>query len=93
MRINYPNPFDAARGLQEGLINKEEAAAIGKAWGQRKATPKNTRLGGGIGIHAWIAPWSVTDRAGLSWGCVVVQPADADAVDAALPVGAAVVLL
>lgn len=93
LRINYPNPVDAARGLQEGLISKEEAAAIGKAWGQRKATPKNTRLGGGIGIHAWIAPWSVADRAGLSWGCVVVQPADADAVDAALPVGSAVVLL
>lgn len=92
LRLNYPNAWDAARGVDQGLITPEQQLAISRAWRARQPTQRDTRLGGGIGIHAWIAPWNLDGPRRLSWGCVVVQPDDADAVYAALPVGTMVIL-
>jgi len=92
MRLNYPNAHDAARGVDQGLITPEQQLAISRAWRARQPTLRDTALGGGIGIHAWIAPWDLDGPRRLSWGCVVVQPVDADAVYAALPVGSMVIL-
>lgn len=92
LRLNYPNPWDAARGVDAGLITAAQQAAIYRAWWARQTTLRDTRLGGGIGIHAWAYPWSLDGPRHLSWGCIVVQPDDADAVDAALPTGALIVL-
>ena len=94
IKVNYPNAFDAERGVDAGLISRTEAADISTKWRLRAAPPQRTRLGGGIGFHGWNAPWDGADGGyGLSWGCVVLHPEEARAFYELVPVGAAVVLL
>lgn len=92
LRLNYPNAYDAARGVDAGYITPEQQKQISQAWRARKATAKDTHLGGGIGVHAWAYPWDLEGDRLLSWGCVVVQPDAADAIYSALPEGTMVIL-
>lgn len=73
IKINYPNKYDASRGLREKVINSEQANAIETNWKERKATPENTKLGNGIGFHGWIREWENDGSRHLSWGCVVMH--------------------
>ncbi|MGB0523726.1 MAG: peptidoglycan DD-metalloendopeptidase family protein [Flammeovirgaceae bacterium] len=71
MRVSYPNNFDAAVGLKNGLIKKWQYNTIVQANNARKTPPKNTALGGGIGIHGWAPPgWENDDDRHLTWGCI-----------------------
>ncbi len=93
-RLNYPNAFDAERGLKAGLIRAEEAAAISAAWRARKPTNEKTRLGGGIGLHGWAGEWRLSETEGrMSWGCVVFHTADLAELYPVLQPGAMVVIL
>lgn len=93
VKLNYPNAFDAARGVADGVLSAEQRATIEAAWWRRSLPTQKTKLGGGIGFHGWIAPWrGDTEGYGLSWGCVVLHPEDVADFYARLPVGAAVVL-
>ncbi len=92
IKVNYPNAFDAQRGLAMKALSTEQAEGISRAWWQRQLTIQKTKLGGGIGFHGWIAPWSGdVEGYGLSWGCVVFHPEDVAGFYAQVPVGAAVV--
>ncbi len=91
-KLNYPNPWDAARGLEAGWVTPERAAAITKAWSARALTSQSTRLGGGIGLHGWAEEWDDADSRHKSWGCVVFHLRDVEAVYQALPVGSMVVI-
>jgi hypothetical protein len=93
LKVNYPNAFDAARGLDAGLISAETAEAISSTWRARALTPQHTKLGGGIGFHGWIAEWDGDAGWGLSWGCLVLHPDEARSFYDVVPVGAQVVLL
>jgi L,D-transpeptidase catalytic domain len=94
LKVNYPGPLDAARGLDAGVITPAQAEGIAAAWSARKPTPQTTRLGGGIGFHAWIDEWDGADGGYLlSWGCLVVHPRDAQDFYRRVPLGAPVVLL
>lgn len=94
VKVNYPNPFDAARGLDAGVLTQAQADDIAQAWRKRAPTPQKTALGGGIGFHGWNAPWDGADGGyELSWGCVVLHPEEAAGFFDAVPVGAVVVLL
>lgn len=93
LKVNYPNAFDAARGLDAGVISAPSAQAISSAWRARALTPQGTKLGGGIGFHGWIADWSGDAGWGLSWGCLVLHPEEARGFYDVVPVGAQVVLL
>lgn len=93
IKLNYPNAFDAARGLDAGVISVAQASNIAAAWQKKALTPQRTKLGGGIGLHGWVNEWSADAGFGLSWGCLVLHLADVDDVYDALPVGAPVVLL
>ncbi|MFZ5442612.1 MAG: L,D-transpeptidase family protein [Myxococcota bacterium] len=93
VKLDYPNAFDAARGLDGGLVTAAEAAEISTRWRRREATPQRTKLGGGIGFHGWIAPWDGDAGYGLSWGCVVMHPAEVKRFSELVPLGSAVVLL
>lgn len=93
IRLNYPNAFDADRGLAEGLITREVRDRIARAWAERKATESSTRLGSGIGFHGWAGPWTLKETGGrLSWGCVVLHTPDITALYEKIPEGAMVVL-
>jgi hypothetical protein len=93
VKVNYPNAFDAARGVREGVVSEGLRSTIDRAWWRRELPTQKTKLGGGIGFHGWIAPWrGDTEGFGLSWGCVVLHPEDVAAFYASIPVGAAVVL-
>lgn len=92
MRLNYPNAWDAARGVEAGLIDVDTQRSITRDWAARRATSKNTRLGGGIGFHGWAFEWSDADPRGMSWGCVVLHLRDLPEIYGALPDGAMVVL-
>ncbi len=93
VKVNYPNAFDASRGVKEQVISSEQSATIARTWWRRGLTAQKTKLGGGIGFHGWIAPWRAeVEGFGLSWGCVVLHPEDVAGFYATIPIGAAVVL-
>ncbi len=76
IKINYPNSFDADRGIAQGLISESQRTEISNAWQKRALTPQNTKLGGGIGFHGWNKEWDNNGPRHLSWGCVVVHLSD-----------------
>lgn len=92
LRLNYPNAWDAARGVDQGLITAAEQLSISRAWRARATTLQKTRLGSGIGIHAWADEWLNEGPRHLSWGCLVVHPSDAELIYASLPAGSMVIL-
>lgn len=76
IKINYPNTFDAERGIEQGVISSEQRDQIKSAWEKRQLTPQNTKLGGGIGFHGWNKEWKNDGPRHLSWGCVVMHLTD-----------------
>ena len=73
IKINYPNSYDADRGVAQGMISRQQRNEIGIAWQKRALTLQNTKLGGGIGFHGWNKEWDNDGPRHLSWGCVVVH--------------------
>jgi len=93
IRVNYPNVWDAERGLSQGLITREARDRIARAWEARKATEASTRLGSGIGFHGWAGEWSLEETGGrLSWGCIVMHNLDIARLFDRIPERAMVVL-
>lgn len=93
LRLDYPNAVDAARGLEAGLIKQAEFDAIAAAARQGKATPANSALGGGIGIHGWVsAGWKDDESRALTWGCVSMHAADLEEVFDILQLGDVVLI-
>lgn len=93
IRLNYPNRWDADRGLEEGLITSETRDRIARDWADRKPTDASTRLGSGIGFHGWAGQWTLDETEGrLSWGCVVMHNPDISRLFDRVPEGAMVVL-
>lgn len=73
IKINYPNSYDAERGLSEKLIDPKQAETIKANWSERRETLQNTKLGNGIGFHGWIRGWENNGSRHLSWGCMVMH--------------------
>jgi lipoprotein-anchoring transpeptidase ErfK/SrfK len=93
VKVNYPNAFDAERGVAAGWLSPAQGAEVARTWWRRALPAQQTKLGGGIGFHGWIAPWrGDVEGFGLSWGCVVLHPEDIADFYASVPVGAAVLL-
>ncbi len=92
VKLNYPGPIDAARGLDAGLVTPSQATAIRTAWARRELTPQNTKLGGGIGFHAWASEWEADAGTLMSFGCVVLHPSQVAGFYARVKVGDLVVL-
>lgn len=76
MRINYPNSHDADDAHKKGVISLEQKQRIVQANEKLKEPPKNTPLGGGIGIHGWIEDWNSSRKLDLTWGCISMRNAD-----------------
>lgn len=51
MRLDYPLPEDADRGLEAGIIDESRHRAIQAAHAASETPPQDTDLGSGIGIH------------------------------------------
>jgi len=92
IKINYPNKYDAARGIAAGQISSLQGAAIAANWEKRTPTLESTRLGGGIGFHGWAQEWSNDGPRHLSWGCVVMHLYDVRKIFNQIPLGAMVVI-
>lgn len=86
MRLSYPNDWDAASGLERGIIDKAQHQAILRANARGVMPPKTTRLGGGIGIHGWAGDWPEGYRH-LTWGCISMRNPDVDALYDLVEVG------
>jgi hypothetical protein len=91
IKISYPNPWDADRGLDDGFITQQQAREITSRWRRRELPTQKTKLGGGIGFHGWIGPWD-DDDPHLTWGCIVMHNPDIKGVYDDIPVGAMVVV-
>lgn len=76
IKINYPNQYDADRGVARGIISETQRDQIRFSWQKRGLTLQNTKLGGGIGFHGWNKEWSNDGPRHLSWGCVVMHLKD-----------------
>lgn len=92
IKLNYPNRFDAERGLRTGLITEGQAERIAASWRGRAPTLEGTPLGGGIGLHGWAHEWPNDGPRHLSWGCVVMHPADVRGAYELIPLEAMVVI-
>ena len=92
IKINYPNKYDAERGLAQAIISKSQRDQISTSWLKREPTLQNTRLGGGIGFHGWNKEWQNDGPRHLSWGCVVMHLRDIDKFYDDVPEGAMVVI-
>jgi hypothetical protein len=93
IRLNYPNDDDARAGFRRGAIDKAELQAIVDANRAGTEPPKNTKLGGGIGIHGWSGPWPGADRQNLTWGCLSLQNADLEDLYDRIEIGTPVLIL
>jgi murein L,D-transpeptidase YafK len=93
MRLNYPNNADAVNGFKKGLITEAQKNAIVKANNAGKEPPKNTKLGGGIGIHGWNGSWPDDDQQNLTWGCISVQNDELNDLYKKVPVGSSILIL
>ena len=82
--VSYPNAEDAARGLRDGLISREQHDRIVEAIQKKTAPPQYTKLGGLIYIHGHGA------KSDWTWGCVALENEDIkelyDAVSVGTPV-------
>ena len=68
--INYPNIKDAARGLQNGLINQQTFEEIKYANERKLQPPWKTPLGGEVGIHGG------GNSSDWTWGCIALSDDD-----------------
>lgn len=92
IKLGYPNPWDAARGVDAGLFDAEVQRSITRAFWRRTTPLQGTRLGGGIGLHGWAYEWENMGPRGLSWGCVVLHLKDVAKIYDTLEEGAMVAL-
>jgi len=92
IKINYPNKYDAERGLAQSIISKTQRDQISASWLKREPTLQNTKLGGGIGFHGWNKEWQNDGPRHLSWGCVVMHLRDIGKLYDQVPEGAMVVI-
>jgi murein DD-endopeptidase MepM/ murein hydrolase activator NlpD len=92
IKINYPNRYDAERGLAQSIISKTQRDQISASWLKREPTLQNTKLGGGIGFHGWNKEWQNDGPRHLSWGCVVMHLRDIGKFYDDVPEGAMVVI-
>lgn len=77
LRIDYPNVRDAEQGLAEKAITPAQCKAIVTAHERGVMPPKDTALGGGIGIHGWADPgWNPEGNRDLTWGCISLNKSD-----------------
>jgi murein L,D-transpeptidase YafK len=79
--ISYPDPDDARRGLESGLVTRAQHDAILRAHQRKRQPPWDTVLGGAVGIHGGgtSADWTL--------GCVAVENEAVDELFAVLPLG------
>ena len=84
--LSYPNAADAARGLEDEIITKDEYDAIMKAVREKKPSPQTTALGGDIYIHG--------GGTAKDWtrGCVALDEENIKELFDAIPVGARVAI-
>lgn len=82
--VSYPSIDDAARGLKENLISRDEHDTILDAVKNKQMPPQKTKLGGEIYIHGGgtITDW--TD------GCVALRNEEIKELFDAIPVGTSV---
>ncbi len=93
IRVNYPNPWDAERGVASGFVDAKTREKIALEWAARRNTVASTRLGSGIGLHGWAGDWTLAESGGrLSWGCVVMHNPDIASLYERIPEGTMVVL-
>ena len=81
LSLSYPNAVDAAAGLREGSITREEHDAILAALEAGECPPWDTALGGRIFLHG--------DHEQGDWtmGCVAVDNHSMDRIYERVPVG------
>ncbi len=85
--LSYPGIEDAARGLKENIISREEHDAIAAAVKEKKMPPQNTMLGGEIYIHGGGTVFDWTR------GCIALRNEEMKELFDAIPVGASVAIL
>ncbi|MFZ5639557.1 MAG: L,D-transpeptidase [Bacillota bacterium] len=87
--LNYPNFEDAKRGFKEGLITSKDFLAIEKAALEHVPPPKDTPLGGIIGIHGGGSP-----LLGSSWtnGSIGMYNKDVEELFEYIPLGTEVLI-
>lgn len=86
--LSYPNSEDATRGVTDGLITADQAAAITSAEDSCGVGPQTTNLGGYIEVHGRHAP----SQGDWTWGCAAIEDGDMDALWDTIDVGDTIVV-
>jgi len=91
MRISYPNAHDARAALNAGRISKKECESIIAANAAGKTPPRDSKLGGGVGIHGWAGDWPDGPQ-NLTWGCLSLRDEDLKKLYGLAPKGTVVII-
>ncbi|HDP70488.1 MAG TPA: murein L,D-transpeptidase [Actinobacteria bacterium] len=91
MRISYPSIEDAKRGLENGLIAKDEYEKIVEAIKCGKIPPQNTNLGGGIGIHGGNELFEKNNN--WTAGCIGLYNKDIEEIYDCVKVGVPIIII
>jgi murein L,D-transpeptidase YafK len=73
--LSYPNKYDALSAKIRGLVKLAQYDSIIYALNRNEMPPKNTYLGGGIGIHGWNGDWP-SKLKDITWGCISMKQKD-----------------
>lgn len=84
--LSYPNKEDAARGVRDRLITRQQHDAIVQAIAKHRTPPWYTRLGGEIGLHGGGTAWDWTR------GCVALDNGDMRELYALMRIGTSVTI-
>lgn len=84
--LSYPNEEDAARGLRDGLLSREQYDAMLHAQRRRVRPPWDTPLGGAVGLHGGGV------HADWTQGCVALNNDDIEALWLVCPLGTPVTI-
>ena len=88
LRLDYPLPEDAERGLRNGLITAPQHQAILATHERGEIPPRDTALGSGVGIHiGGVVPPNWTQ------GCIALRRADGVEIGAQVQVGTPVTIV
>ncbi len=85
--ISYPDVADAKRGLESGIVSKQEMEQIEAAITNRGMPPQKTKLGGEIYIHGGgtASDWT--------HGCIALSDADMTELYGAIDKGSSITIL
>lgn len=92
IELNFPNPFDAARAEQLGVLLPSQRARISHQWLERRSTAGKYLMERGAVFRGLIQEWDPKREKKQYWGSLLMNPPDIRQAMKKMPKGTMVVI-